>query len=236
MRILIVIPALNEAEIIVSSLTRLRDAVREHLSAHEVSLLVVDNGSTDGTADAVEAAFAEDPSIAAMRINGRGKGLAVRSGWASAPADAFVFMDADLATDLAALPALISALDGADVAIGSRAQRSSVVERSVMRRMLSSGYRTFLRASLCTSIGDAACGFKAVTGSVVASVMPLVRDDGWFFDTELVIRAERAGCRIAEIPVQWREPTHRRSKVDVPAVVLAYVREVLRLRRELNIQ
>lgn len=232
MKIVVVIPALDEAPIIGSTVLAVRSALDGAFPSDESRIIVVDNCSTDGTADAARAAGVS--GVGVLELDGKGKGLAVREGWRSEAADVYAFMDADLATDLTSLPALVrSVVDGADVALGSRAHPDSVVARSLSRRMLSAGYRLFLAATLGTDVRDLPCGFKAVSPRVVSDIMPAVRDDKWFFDTELVIRAERAGYRLVEIPVSWKEPRKRESKVAVPSVVAQYVRAVARLRKEL---
>lgn len=237
MRILIAIPALNEARIIADTLAKVRAFADRSLSHHQVSIVVADNGSDDGMDDIVRAAAAADGSIAHLRLSERGKGLAVRSAWDAYEADVYIFMDADLSVDLEALPPLIASIEkGADLAIGSRYHRDSVVKRSAFRKFVSWGYRTVLGAALETDVADLPCGFKAVRSHVVRTIVPHVRDNRWFFDTELVIRAERAGLRIEEVPVCWSEdhPVGRASKVRVAAVAKEYLRRVFALRRDLG--
>jgi glycosyltransferase involved in cell wall biosynthesis len=237
MRIVIAIPALNEEKVLRPTVETLQRFLSAGLSGHEATIVIADNGSDDATGEIGRLLERELPGVRYLRIDRRGKGLAIRTVWSAADADAYVFMDADLATDLSALPELIDEIaGGAGMAIGSRFHRGSVVSRGIFRQMLSHGYRLFLRGALSTSIHDAPCGFKAASAAVVRDVMPSVVNDRWFFDTELVVRAERAGYGIAEVPVVWREtkPLGRSSRVNVPALVLEYVRHVLRLRRDLG--
>ncbi len=237
MRISIAIPVLDEEKVLRSSVTKIRTFADAALSAHAVEIVIADNGSTDATAAIADELCRDLHGVRTVRLAKRGKGLAIRNAWASADADAYAFMDADLATDLAALPALVAALAmGSDVAVGSRYHPDSTVERTVLRKALSYGYRGLLRALFGTRVTDVPCGFKAVSARVVREVVPDVKDDGWFFDTELLMRAERRGFRIAEVAVTWREvrPEGRRSKVRVLRLAADYVRKAIGLRRELG--
>lgn len=237
MRISIAIPVLDEEKVLRATVTKIRTFADERLSDHDVEIVIADNGSTDATSAIADELRRTFPGVRVLRLDRRGKGLAVRGAWASANADIFVFMDADLATDLGALPTLVASVaEGGDVAVGSRYHPGSTVERTALRRALSHGYRGLLRALLGTRVTDVPCGFKAVSARVVREVMPNVKDDGWFFDTELLMRAERRGLGIAEVPVTWREirPEGRRSKVRVVRLAADYVRKAFALRRELG--
>jgi hypothetical protein len=146
-------------------------------------------------------------------------------------------MDIDLSTDLESLPNLVDAArKSGGVAIGSRFHRDSKVSRSLMRKFVSSGYRLVLRTLLGTHIDDAPCGFKAASAEVVDNILPFVRDDRWFFDTELVIRAERGGYDVVQVPVIWSEKTvpGRASKVNVPKLAIDYFRKVIELKKRLK--
>jgi len=237
MRILIALPVLNEEKVLRASVEAVHRFVAAGLPGHETTIVIADNGSTDGTEAIGRELEQELPGVRYLRLSGRGKGLAIREAWKSGDADIYVFMDADLATDLAALPELVRRIEqGAELAVGSRFHPDSVVDRSAFRKALSRGYRTLLGTALGTAVSDVPCGFKAASSRLVRDVMPCVRDDQWFFDTELVVRAERAGHRIDEVPVAWRElkPAGRASKVKVLPLAKEYARKVFRLRRELG--
>lgn len=237
-RLTVVIPVLNEAKILADTVEAVYARLLEEFAEGDFRLVIVDNGSTDGTGAVVGALLAEYPGLRYERLNCRGKGLAIRTGWQRHPAAVNVFMDADLATDLAALKPLVLAVEeGADMAVGSRYHPASVVERSFWRRLCSLGYRLVLRTRLGLRTADAPCGFKAVSARVLNEIVPIVRNERWFFDTELLVRAERAGCRIAEIPVSWHEDSvaGRRSRVSVFRVAWQYFRECERLRNDLGV-
>jgi glycosyltransferase involved in cell wall biosynthesis len=237
MRIVVAIPVLNEEQVLRATVEEILRFAAASLAGHETVVVVADNGSTDKTQEIGLALAAEKPAVRYRRLEKRGKGLAIRTVWSENPADVHVFMDADLATDLAALPPLVAAAsEGGGLAVGSRFLPGSRVDRSLPRRILSRGYRLFARLMLRTKVSDLPCGFKAAAPRVVSEVVPAVKNNGWFFDTELVIRAERAGFPIREIPVAWREERTpgRRSRVAVMKLIREYVRQVLLLRRDLR--
>lgn len=236
MRILVAIPAYNEAEVIGATLATLHDFLFADLAEHDWRIVVADNGSNDGTADIVREFSKKFPRASCLSLTGRGKGLAIREAWRSADADIYAFMDADLSTSLDAFPELVKAIEvGADIAAGSRFHPSSDVQRSLSRLFVSHGYRVLLQTVFRSGIDDAACGFKAVSRRVVESVLPLVEDEEWFFDTELLLRAAKANMAIAAVPVEWRENRMpaRLSKVSPYAVIKKNLRKIIALRKVL---
>lgn len=237
MRIAIALPVLNEEKVLRRTVLAVRGYVDDALPGHDVTIVIADNGSDDRTEEIGRELASEVEGVRYVRLTRRGKGLAIREAWKSVDADLYAFMDADLATDLSALPELVRSIEGgADLAVGSRFHGESTVRRSPIRKVLSHGYRALLGAALDTDVADVPCGFKAASARLVRDVMPAVCDDQWFFDTELVIRSERAGHRIEEVPVVWRDlrPAGRTSKVRVLPLVKEYVTKVMRLRRALG--
>ncbi|MEY4722775.1 MAG: hypothetical protein RLZZ324_288 [Candidatus Parcubacteria bacterium] len=236
-RVLIAIPALNEERVIRRTVEALHSCAARSLGGYDVRIVIADNGSTDGTVAVANALASEHPDVRLIRATRRGKGLAIRTAWSSEDADIYAFMDADLATDLAALPALLDCVrEGMDVAVGSRAHKDADVERTPFRAFLSRGYRAVLAAAVGTRIKDMPCGFKAASRAAVKAVMPQVTNDAWFFDSEFVLRAEAAGLRVREIPVRWRDGAKdgRVTRVRIRRIVREYLGEVWRMRRELG--
>lgn len=239
----LVLPTRNEAAIIRANLERLLAFLHKNIH-EEYRVIVADNASTDTTRAIVRAISTHEPRVELLELPEPGKGGAVLAAWKAAAAsyqlqaasnDVFVFMDADLATDLAALPQLISAIrSGADVAVGSRNLPGSQSERGIGRRAISWCYRMLLRLLFGLRVSDPPCGFKAVNERVVREIVPLVRDRQWFFDTELLIRAQRASMRIAEIPVTWHEPRRGGSLRKVLRIIASDLRAMWRLRRKLR--
>ena len=231
-------PAYNEAPILHRNVTALRRFLQARFAGQQWQVVIADNGSTDGTT-AIAAQLAQaDPRVVHLVVPTRGKGAAIRAAWQRYPATVRCFMDADLATDLDALPTLVSAVadDGIDLAYGSRYLVGAAVERSWSRRLTSAGYRWLQRLVLPTAISDAPCGFKAVGARLCEHLLPNVRDNGWFFDSELALSADRLGFRTRGVAVRWREPRDRGqgSKVNVLRLSLTYSRRLWQLRRRLH--
>lgn len=234
MKLLIAVPAYNEAPTIVANARRLRRFCDDRMVGVECVIIIADNASTDGTSEIASRLARELSGVRHLRLEKKGKGLAIREAWRSESADLYAFMDADLSADLDALPEMLARFfGGADVVVGSRALAGSTAARRKRRRLYSFGYRLLLRTLLDARLSDASCGCKAVSRRVVERVAPEVADERWFFDTELVVRAMRAGFRVDEIPVHWTDQRERRSKVSPAAVALEYVSAVWRLRREI---
>ena len=141
----------------------------------------------------------ELPGVRLLALPEPGRGRALRTAWLGSDAPVLVYMDVDLSTDLAALLPLVAPLISghSDLAIGTRLARSSRVVRGAKREIISRSYNLLLRGALATRLSDAQCGFKAIRADVAAKLLPLVEDTGWFFDTELLVLAERSGLRIA---------------------------------------
>jgi len=125
------------------------------------------------------------------------------------------YTDVDLSTELAALPRLVHAIveEGYHVATGSRLMRASRTTRSPKREFISRSYNLFVKAVLWTSFSDAQCGFKAVSRRAVAEIVPEVKDQSWFFDTELLVLAEKWGYGVRDVPVRWTEDDDSRVKI-----------------------
>ncbi|RYJ05435.1 MAG: glycosyltransferase [Actinomycetales bacterium] len=192
-------------------------AVRAHLATlpfgHRVT--IADNASTDGTSRLAHALAAEHDDVRVVTLQEKGRGRALKRAWSESDADVLVYMDVDLSTDLKALLPLVAPLVSghSDIAIGSRLARSSHTTRGPKREIVSRSYNAILRGTLRARFSDAQCGFKAIRRDVAQRLLPLVEDDAWFFDTELLVLAERADLRIHEVPVDWVDDPD--SKVDI---------------------
>lgn len=239
MRIIIAIPAFNEERIITETLRSLQHFMRENFAHDDYSVVVSDNASTDTTVEKAQTMAEKDKHILYFHVNQKGKGIAVLSAWKHFPADVYCFMDADMATDIVSLPALIAAVkNGHDIAVGSRFLPESLVDRTLFRQIVSRGYSLFIRSIIGTRIKDLPCGFKAVNARVVHELIDSVENKTWFFDSELVLRAEHAGYSIAEIAVSWSEKNDavRASRVrfwGLP-VFIEYMRNAWRLKKQLR--
>ncbi|WFF04946.1 glycosyltransferase family 2 protein [Micromonospora sp. WMMD1076] len=228
----VVVPVYNEEADLGPCVRRLH----AHLTAHfpyPFRITVADNASVDGTPAVARALADELPGVGVLRLDEKGRGRALRAAWSASPAPVLAYMDVDLSTDLAALLPLVAPLISghSDLAIGTRLARTSRVVRGTKREVISRGYNLLLRGALAARFSDAQCGFKAIRADVAAELLPLVRDTGWFFDTELLVLAQRAGLRIHEVPVDWVDDPD--SRVDIVATALADLRGIGRLGRAL---
>lgn len=225
----VVIPAFNEADTLPPHVARLRP-VLDRLSPSGWEILVVDDGSADGTAAAVEA-LGLAPRVRVLRsAANRGKGAALRLGVAATVGDLVLTCDADMATPPESLGAFVDALrGGADVAIGNRRSRAARIERPQpwIRRFLGTGYLALCRALTGVRLEDYNCGFKLFRGDVAREVMAATRTDGWAIDMESLAIAARGGRRIVELPVVWRAGD--RSAVRLGRDVLVTLREMVRI-------
>jgi glycosyltransferase involved in cell wall biosynthesis len=224
----IVVPAHNEGHVISWTLTRLERFLAEE-TRYRWKIVVIDNASTDATLATAERAASEVDDIEVRHFPRKGRGGALRSAWSCSRADVVAYMDADLSTGLEALVPLVDAIveGGADIAIGSRVAPGAQLDRRLGREILSRGYNAVLRAVLKARFRDAQCGFKALRSDAARALLPLVDDEGWFFDTELLVAAQRSGLAIAEIPVRWIDDSD--SRVDIVSTVLSDLRGVWRL-------
>jgi len=195
------------------------------------SVVVADNSSSDGTPQVAARLAERNDEVAALRLERKGRGLALRTAWLASDADVVSYMDVDLSTNLESfLPLVAPILSGhSEVAIGTRLAHSAHVRRRVKREVLSRGYNHLIHAGFRAGFSDAQCGFKAIRADVARRLLPLVEDDGWFFDTELLLLAERNGCRIHEVPVDWVEDLD--SRVDLLPTIAADLRGLWRMRR-----
>lgn len=226
----VMIPVLNEAHVLDKSVRTVRKFLSEHLPCRW-RVVVVDNGSTDGT-DKVARKLAEEFSdVGFLQLELRGRGRALRHSWMQSTADVVGYMDVDLSTELAAVPRAVRAIteEGFDIAIGSRLMRESQTRRKFKREFISQAYNFLVKAVLWTHFSDAQCGFKFVTREVVEKIVPQILDQSWFFDTEMLVLAEKQGYRIKDLPVIWIEDDD--SRVKIVQTAWDDIKGVMRLRR-----
>ncbi|MGW6527114.1 glycosyltransferase [Streptomyces venezuelae] len=200
----VVIPVHNEEKDLGPCVQRLHDHLARTFP-YPFRITVADNASTDRTPQVAAELTGSVTGVRHVRLDEKGRGRALRAVWSASDAPVLAYMDVDLSTDLNALLPLVAPLISghSDLAIGSRLARSSRVVRGPKREFISRAYNLILRGSLHARFSDAQCGFKAIRGDVARVLLPLVEDTGWFFDTELLVLAERAGLRIHEVPVDW---------------------------------
>lgn len=211
----IVIPVLNEERALPGCIKTLIEFTAG-LPEYDWKITVADNGSTDRTPKVIAELAETYPNVSTERLEERGRGRALKRAWLASDADVRCYMDVDLSTDIKALPALVSAIanDGYEVATGSRLSKDSeVVGRKLSREITSRGYNLIIKLMFWPSFNDAQCGFKAVSQKAAENLMPLIKDDAWFMDTEMLLLADAAGYRIKSVPVRWVDDPDTRVKV-----------------------
>jgi glycosyltransferase involved in cell wall biosynthesis len=223
----IVVPVYNEEDDLAGSVVRLH----EHLASFPFSfrITIADNASVDRTWQIAQELERLLDGVCAVHLDQKGRGRALRTVWEASDATVVAYMDVDLSTDLSALLPLVAPLlsGHSEVAIGSRLRRGARVVRGPKRELISRSYNLLLHLTLRARFSDAQCGFKAIRTDCARRLLPLVEDTGWFFDTELLVLAERAGLRIHEVPVDWVDDPD--SRVDIVATVIGDLRGVRRV-------
>lgn len=224
----VTIPVFNEEADLEACIRRLSAYLAEY-SPYTFSITVADNASTDRTLIIAERLARELPPVRVVHLDRKGRGNALRRVWAEPAAEVLVYMDVDLSTDLAALHPLIAPLvtGHSDLAIGTRLARGSRVVRGAKREFISRGYNLLLRTFLGAHFSDAQCGFKAIRADVARRLIPHTDDGAWFFDTEMLVLAEKVGLRVAEVPVDWTDDPD--SSVDVVATAIDDIKGMVRL-------
>ncbi len=227
-RVDVVVPVYNEQEVLARSIRRLHDHLTDHMP-FAWRIVIADNASTDQTPQIAAALAADLPGVRAIELPLKGRGRALRAAWLGSDAEVVCYMDVDLSTDLRALLPLVAPLVSghSDIAIGTRLHRGSQVVRGARREFISRAYNHLLRVTLGARFSDAQCGFKAMRASAARRLLPAVRDEAWFFDTELLMAAQREGLRIHEVPVDWIDDPD--SRVDILHTALEDLRGIARL-------
>jgi glycosyltransferase involved in cell wall biosynthesis len=210
----VVLPVYNESAVLRASVRRLHAYLTSGFP-FPWRITIVDNGSADGTWFEAAAVARDFAGVEAVHLHEKGRGGALRAAWSASDARIVAYMDVDLSTDLDALLPLVAPLVSghSDLAIGSRLATGASVARRPKRELISRAYNLMLRVAFATKVRDAQCGFKAVRADVARVLLPEIADDGWFFDTELLLLAEHNGLRIHEVPVDWVEDADSRVRV-----------------------
>ncbi len=227
-RIDIVVPVHNEETALQDSIRRLHEFL-SHEMPYAWRIVIADNASTDATLAMARALAFELDHVTVLHLKRKGRGRALRAAWTASDADVLCYMDVDLSTDLRALLPLVSPLvcGHSEVAIGSRLATGARIVRGPKREVISRCYNGLLRHLLRARFSDAQCGFKAIRADAARTLLPRIQDQGWFFDTELLILAQRRGLRIHEVAVDWIDDPD--SRVDIVTTAVTDLRGVARL-------
>ncbi|WP_123029651.1 bifunctional glycosyltransferase family 2/GtrA family protein [Mycolicibacterium stellerae] len=227
----VVVPVYNEQAVLSGSVHRLHRYLADTLP-FPFRITIADNASTDATPDIAARLADEFDCVRVACLEQKGRGRALNAVWSSSDAPVLAYMDVDLSTDLAALAPLVAPLISghSDLAIGTRLARTSRVVRGPKREVISRCYNMILKTTMSAKFSDAQCGFKAIRADVAQRLLPLITDTGWFFDTELLVLAERSGLRIHEVPVDWVDDPD--SRVDIVATASADLKGIARMRKD----
>jgi putative flippase GtrA len=228
----VVVPVYNEQELLRSSVLTLHAYLASQFDL-PWRITIADNASTDATLDVATILTYELDGVDVIHLDEKGRGRALKRAWLASTARVVAYVDVDLSTDLRGLPPLVAPLlsGHSDVAIGTRLASSSRVTRGGKREFISRSYNFLLRRTMGAGFSDAQCGFKAMRSDVAAQLLPLIEDPGWFFDTELLILAERSGMRIHEVPVDWVDDPD--SRVDILSTAREDLKGMVRVTRGL---
>jgi glycosyltransferase involved in cell wall biosynthesis len=225
----VVVPVYNEERDLAPNIRKLH-AFLSNGFPFPTAITIADNASRDGTLALAQRLAEELPGVRVMHLDAKGRGRALRMAWTKSDAQVVAYMDVDLSTELSALEPLVAPLVAgqSDVGIGSRLARGARTRRGFKREFISRVYNLVLRVALGARFSDAQCGFKAVRAEVARQIVPRIEDQTWFFDTELLVLAQRAGLRLHEVPVAWTDDPD--SRVDIIRTAIDDLRGVMRLR------
>ena len=228
----IVVPVYNEERALAGSIELLTAALQRNFG-DRWSVLIANNGSVDGTLQVAEGLVElHQGRVQVLHLTEKGRGRALRAAWLGSNADVVAYTDVDLSTNLRHLAPLVEPLLAGrmHVATGSRLMRGADVERQWKREVISRCYNLLVKAFFPRRrVVDTQCGFKALTRQAVHDLVPLVEDQTWFFDTELLLRAEQRGYTVHQIPVQWVEDLD--SRVRIVQTAVDNVKGLIRMRR-----
>ncbi len=231
----VVLPAHNEAGRIEDAVRQTKKALADFSSFYEI--LIAEDGSTDGTAEIASRIASEDPFIRFMHSESRlGRGKALNHAFKLAKGEILVYMDVDLSTDLIYLKPLIKAIkeEQYDFVTGSRMLKGSEVKRSFKRAAMSRVFNFLVRKILKSRIRDHQCGFKSFRKDALMRILNEIKDEHWFWDTEILVRAQSNSYKIKEIPVRWEDKGGAGTKVKSFSDGLAMFYKIIKLRCEIE--
>lgn len=230
----VVLPAHNEAGRIEDAVRQTKKALADFSSSYEI--IIAEDGSTDGTAEIASRITSEDSFVRLMHSESRlGRGKALNHAFKLANGEILVYMDVDLSTDLIYLKPLIEAIEKEkyEFATGSRMKKGKEVKRSFKRAAMSKVFNFLVRKILKSGISDHQCGFKSFRKGALIRILNEIKDEHWFWDTEMLVRAQRKGYKIKEIPVRWEDKGGAGTKVKVFSDGTAMFYKIIKLRFEL---
>jgi glycosyltransferase involved in cell wall biosynthesis len=229
----VTVPVLNEEACLVANVHRLVAFLKRDIAPALFEIVIADNGSTDKTLQLAQELARQFDCVRVLHLNQRGRGRALKAAWHQSEARVLSYMDADLSSDLAVFPMMLESLlrGKCDVAVGSRLLNPATTRRGWKREMMSRAYAAIVKRLFHAGFSDPQCGFKAARRQAIERLLPMIADDGWFFDTELLVLAERRGLRIWDVAVPWVE--RRETRVELVRTILADLKGLFDLKRRL---
>lgn len=210
------IPVYNEEIDLPKNIPILFEFFSKSLTDYDWQILIVNNASTDQTAKVAANLSQQYPKkVKVLNLDRKGRGWALRQAWLKSSAEYVSYMDIDLSSDITCFRDLLKPLDaGFDLVTGSRnLKESQVIGRTFLRELMSRTYITLVKLIHGTKLSDTQCGFKALRKATFLKVEPLIKNNLWFFDSEMVIILERAGYKVTDIPIKWVDDRHTTVKV-----------------------
>ncbi|OQX85256.1 MAG: hypothetical protein B6D55_07655 [Candidatus Omnitrophica bacterium 4484_70.2] len=227
MKLEIVLPVYNEEEILEKNVIRVKNFLKKHNFRFTIS--IVDNGSTDNTYKIAKNLADKNNNVFAFKLKKKGRGRALKFRVTSSSCAILGYMDIDLSADLYDFLMLYKEIqNGYDIVIGSRLLPASSVRRSILRELLSRVYNKMVRRILSLPFFDYQCGFKLFRRENIAPLIPLIKNNNWFFDTELIFYAYRKNLKIREIPIRWKERKY--GKVKLFPTIIGDIKGIMRLK------
>lgn len=234
----ICLPAHNEETILKKNTLRLYEFCKNQNLPFDWKITIIINASTDHSLLIAQELANKIPEVFVLTINEPGRGNALQYTWLHSTAEIVCYMDSDLAVSLSSLPVLLTPIinNRADITIGSRYLSESIISRSIIREITSRAYNSLAKLFLKHRYLDLQCGFKAIRQSVFTNLNPYLKDKNWFFDTEIIIWADKLGYTIKEIPVNWKEARfeNRTSKVKLLKDSFYFIKKLSNLRKTIN--
>lgn len=225
----VVLPVYNESKSLVNNFEKLYKFMELHID-YDWVITIAENGSSDNTLEIAKNLQKKFKKSRVISNEKPGKGLAIKNAWLSSNAEIFAYMDIDLSTDIELMPMFLKKIDqGKDFVIGSRLiKNSKVIGRSIKRELISRSYSKVFRFFLSVNFFDAQCGFKFVKKESALKILDECKDSGWFFDTEILYKAEQQNLSICELPVTWIDDPD--SKVNILSTIIKDLMGLIRLR------
>lgn len=212
----ITIPAYNEEIDIPKNIPLLYDFCEKNLQNYDWKIVIVDNASKDATWLKIkELSEKHLEKISGLKLDRKGRGWALRKAWKASQAEYVSYMDADMSSDINYFPKMLALLDkGYDLIAGSRNKKQSqVIGRTLLRKIISKTYIALVKIIHQTKVSDTQCGFKALRRESFLKIEPLIENNLWFFDSEMIIIMEKAGFKVTDIPIRWVDDRNTTVKI-----------------------